>query len=141
MNKTNLWIIILGTWVVGGIYLSQFNGSLRAQTSQYIQHYADPSTPFPYKYNTVAASQSTQALTGGGGGAIGDYLSGCTVFPATTTPGVVTIFDNSTTVAAFAGGTTTVVPFRIQIDAASKSGGWKVTTGASVSVVCNGSFT
>lgn len=125
--------------ILAGIGLSI--GMAYAQLPQSIQQYASPSQPFPYKYNTVAASQSTQALTGGGGGALGDYLDGCTIIPATTTPGVVTILDNTTPIASFPGGTTTVVPFRIQIDAASSIGKWKVTTGTNVSVICNGNFT
>ena len=95
-------------------------------------------------YNTVAASQSTQALTGGGGGATGDYLSHCTIIPATTAAGAVTIFDNSTAIYSYAGGGTTallsLIPFSIPIAAVSVSGAWKVTTGANVSVVCVGKF-
>lgn len=94
-------------------------------------------------YNTVAASQTAQALTGGGGGATGDYLSQCTVVPATTSPGVVTILDNATTVYAFPGGASSLsnlVPFTIPVGAVSVSGAWKITTGANVSVVCVGKF-
>lgn len=97
------------------------------------------------KYNTVAASQTAQALTGGGGGATGDYLSHCDIIPATTAPGVVTILDNATSIVAFPGGGTTplsnLVPFSIPLGAVSTSGAWKVTTGANVSVVCVGKFT
>ena len=95
-------------------------------------------------YNTVAASQSTQALTGGGGGATGDYLSHCTVIPTTVSPGVVTIIDNATTIYAFPGGASSLsnlVPFTIPIGAKSTSGAWKVTTGTGLSVVCVGKFT
>jgi hypothetical protein len=96
-------------------------------------------------YNTVAASQTTQALTGGGGGATGDYLSHCTVIPATTAPGVVTILDNATAIYSFVGGGTyalsNAIPFTIPVGAKSTSGAWKVTTGANVSVVCVGAFT
>ena len=95
-------------------------------------------------YNTIAASQTAQALTGGSGGATGDYLSHCTIVPATTAPGVVTILDNSTAIYSFPGGgttaLTTLIPFSIPIAAVSVSGAWKVTTGANVSVVCVGKF-
>lgn len=95
-------------------------------------------------YNTIAASQTAQALTGGSGGATGDYLSQCTIVPATTAPGVVTIYDNSTSIYAYPGGgttaLTTLVPFTIPVGAVSVSGAWKVTTGANVSVVCVGKF-
>jgi hypothetical protein len=59
-------------------------------------------------YNTVAASQTAQALTGGGGGASGDYLSHCDVQPTSTSPGAVTILDNLTTVFSFPGGSSSL---------------------------------
>lgn len=96
------------------------------------------------KYNTVAASQTAQALTGGSGGATGDYLSHCVVTPGTTSPGVVTILDNSTAVVSFAGGSSSVsnlVEWTIPLGAVSASGAWKITTGANVTVVCVGKFT
>ena len=94
-------------------------------------------------YNTVAASQTAQALTGGSGGATGDYLSHCTIIPTSTSPGVVTILDNSTTIYSFPGGASSLsnlVPFTIPIGAQSTTGAWKVTTGVSLSVVCVGRF-
>ena len=98
-----------------------------------------------YTYNTVAASQTAQALTGGSGGATGDTLVGLWVVPAATTPGVVTILDNATSINAFAGSATFDASLRgFYIDLAgiaSVSGAWKVTTGASVSVIAIGSFT
>ncbi len=90
-------------------------------------------------YETVAAGQTAQVL--GGAGAIGDFLYGLLVIPATTGPGVVTLIDNATTIVAFPGGTTTVVPFYIPVNAPSASGAWKVTTGANVSVLATGNFT
>lgn len=93
-------------------------------------------------YETVAASQTAQVL--GPTGATGDYLSGLLVTPATTSPGNVIILDNATSITVFAGGASSVgslVPFFIPIGAKSVSGAWKVTTGASVSVIGVGSFT
>ena len=95
-------------------------------------------------YNTIAASQSAQPLTGGSGGATGDYLAFCTVFPTTVSPGVVTILDNATTIDAFPGGASSLsnlAPFTIPVGAISVSGAWKVTTGAGLSVTCAGKFT
>jgi hypothetical protein len=116
-----------------------------AQLPQYNPQFASPSTPFPFKYNTVAASTTGQALTGGGGGATGDYLQSCLVIPTSTSPvGGVTILDNSTSIVIFAGGASSLpnlMPFTIQIGAASKNGAWKVTTGTLLSVVCTGNFT
>ena len=97
-------------------------------------------------YNTIAASQTAQVLSatsGGTTGATGDYLSFCEVFPTTTSPGVVTILDNATSVFAFPGGASSLsnlVPFPIPVGALSVSGAWKITTGAGLSVVCVGRF-
>lgn len=97
-------------------------------------------------YETVAASQTGQAL--GATGATGDYLSHCVVYPTTTTPGVVTVFDNTSTagtnVIAFPGGASSVsnlVPFSVPVGAISTAGAWKVTTGANLVVTCYGRFT
>lgn len=91
------------------------------------------------KYKTVAASQTATVL--GATGATGDLLSGLLIIPATTTPGLVTILDNATSIPVFVGGTTTVQPFFIPLGIKSVSGAWKVTTGASVSVIAVGNFT
>lgn len=98
------------------------------------------------QYETVAASQTAQAL--GATGATGDYLSHCVVYPTTTTPGVVTVFDNAsaagTNAIAFPGGASSVsnlVPFAIPVGAFSTAGAWKVTTGANLVVTCYGNFT
>lgn len=94
-------------------------------------------------YNTVAASQTAQVMTGGSGGATGDYLSHCDIQPSSTSPGVFTILDNATTVFSFPGGATStsnLVPFSIPIGALSVSGAWKITTGANISGTCYGKF-
>lgn len=97
-------------------------------------------------YETVAASQTGQAL--GATGATGDYLSHCVIYPASTSPGVVTVFDNTNAAAsnviAFAGGassTSNLTPISVPVGAISTAGAWKVTTGANVSVACFGKFT
>lgn len=97
-------------------------------------------------YETVAASQTGQAL--GATGGTGDYLSHCVIYPVTTSPGVVTVFDNTNAAAsnaiAFAGGTTSVsnlAPISVPVGAVSTAGAWKVTTGANVIVTCYGRFT
>lgn len=101
-----------------------------------------PATP----YETVAASQTAQAL--GATGATGDYLSHCVIYPVTTSPGVVTVFDNASAaganVIAFAGGATSVsnlTPISVPVGSISTAGAWKVTTGANVIVTCYGNFT
>jgi len=93
-------------------------------------------------YETVAASQTAQVI--GGNGAVGDYLAGLVVIPATTSPGAIAILDNATSITVFTGGATSVAdlkPFFIPIGARSVSGAWKVTTGANVSVIAVGNFT
>jgi hypothetical protein len=97
-------------------------------------------------YQAVAASQTATVLQTATG-AIGDYLSHCVLYPTSTSPGVVTVFDNAnaaaTNVIAFPGGASSLsnlAPIAIPVGAVSTAGAWKVTTGASVSVVCYGKF-
>lgn len=97
-------------------------------------------------YETIAASQTGQIL--GTAGAIGDYLSHCVIYPTTTTPGVVTVFDDAsaagTNVIAFPGGASSVsnlAPISIPVGAVSVTGEWRVTTGANLVVTCYGKFT
>lgn len=93
-------------------------------------------------YETVAASQTAQAL--GATGATGDFISHLLVVPASTSPGNVLLLDNATSITVFTGGASSVtnlVPFIIPLNMISVSGAWKVTTGASVSVIGVGSFT
>lgn len=112
---------------------------------------ATPSASAPFvlnsmTYTAVAASQ-TAALFGATG-ASGDYLDGVLIIPATAAAGAVTITDGSgSAITIFAGGGTTALPtlapFFVPIGAISKNGagGWKVTTGANVSVIGVGNFT
>ena len=94
------------------------------------------------EYETIAASQTAQVL--GPTGATGDYLNFVLIIPATTSPGAVSILDGATSITVFTGGATSVsnlVPFAIPIMAASVSGAWSMTTGASVSAIAFGKFT
>jgi hypothetical protein len=97
-------------------------------------------------YQAVAASQTGTTLQSSTG-ATGDYLSHCVLYPTSTSPGVVTVFDNTnaagTDAILFAGGASSLsnlAPIAIPVGAVSVSGAWKVTTGASISVVCYGKF-
>lgn len=108
---------------------------------------AGDNTPFGVKlaqdeYEVVGASATNQAL--GATGAIGDYLSHVTVYPATTTPGSVVIKDGTTTIGTFPGGSGSVsnlIPFVIPIGAKSVSGAWNITTTTNVACVPVGDFT
>lgn len=94
------------------------------------------------EYETVAANQTDQML--GATGAIGDYLAGLLVIPATTSPGGVSIEDGATNIPVFVGGASSVsnlVPFFVPLGIKSVSGGWEITTGANVSVIAVGNFT
>jgi hypothetical protein len=101
-------------------------------------------TPTGTEYEAVAASQTKQPL--GATGAVGDYLSGLIITPATTSPGVVTLYDGTAGAAIpiFVGGASSLsnlVPFIVPLGVKSiGAGGWLVTTGANVSVVGVGDF-
>lgn len=99
----------------------------------------------PFRYNTVAASQTAQALVGEAlTGAKNDILEMLMIVPATTSPGAVSLTDGATTISVFAGGATSVAdltPFPWFFGARSQNAAWKVTTGANVSVVAFGRFT
>jgi hypothetical protein len=94
------------------------------------------------EYETVAASQTAQAL--GASGATGDYIAGILVIPATTSPGLVTLLDNAISIPVFVGGASsvsTLIPFFIPLGMISVSGAWKITTGTNVSCIGIGNFT
>lgn len=95
--------------------------------------------PYAYQYEHVAASQTAQVL--GGTGATGDYLHRliCTVSTAAT--GGVSIVDGSTShVILPASAGTGVNIYNIEVNAISRNGAWKVTTGAGVEVIGVGIF-
>lgn len=93
----------------------------------------------------VAASQTDKPCDGGGGGAVGDYLAGLQIVPATTSPGAVSIKDGGgSAITVFTGGASSVpslAPIPVPLGAFSANGPWKITTGANVSVVARGRFT
>jgi hypothetical protein len=100
-------------------------------------------SPFRYQYEHVAASQTAQVL--GGTGAIGDYIHRliCTVTTAAT--GNVVLVDGTgvgilthTVLPASCG--TGINVYNIEINVASTTGAWKVTTGAGVEVMAVGIF-
>ena len=93
-----------------------------------------------FEYATVAASQTAQVL--GASGALGDYIEGLLIVPATTSAGTVALLDNSTSMNVFVTGTlSNLTPIYIPLHMRSVSGAWKLTTGAAVSVIAIGRFT
>lgn len=109
---------------------------------------ASVATPLPVQavsggseYETVAASQTDQAL--GATGGTGDYLEGLVCVVATAATSQVQIKDG-------AGSAITVLPnavgpgigtYYVPLGLISASGAWKVTTAAGVSVIATGNFT
>lgn len=94
----------------------------------------------PSHYETVAAGQTAQVL--GAAGAAGDFLDTLTLVVSTAATAAVSILDGSTSIAVFpnspGGGIGTyVLPVKLR----SKTGPWKVTTGAGVAVIASGTFT
>lgn len=95
-------------------------------------------------YETVAAGQTDQIL--GATGAVGDFLAGLLIVPATTGAGTVSIKDgNGSAINVFVTGTLADLrPIWIPLGIKSVSAttpGWKVTTGTNVSVIGVGNFT
>ena len=100
-------------------------------------------SPYRYQSEHVAASQTAQVL--GGTGAIGDYIHRliCTVTTAAT--GNVVLVDGTgvgvlthTILPASPG--TGINVYNIEINVASTTGAWKITTGAGVEVMAVGIF-
>lgn len=91
-------------------------------------------------YVTVAQSQTGSVLQSSSG-ATGDYIDHIVVVPATTSPGVVTLLDNVTSITVFTGGTVSdIKTWDIPLRMVSRSGAWKITTGSNVSVIAVGKF-
>ncbi len=93
--------------------------------------------PYGYPYETVAASQTAQAL--GTTGATGDYLHRLIVSVATAATGTVTLLDDATSIVITAANTPIGV-YTVDIGALSASGAWKITTGAGATVIAVGKF-
>lgn len=94
-----------------------------------------------WKYETVAASQTAQAL--GAAGAAGDRLNKLIISVATAATSTVTLLDDTTSIVITAAVTPIgvyVVDFG-EVGMVSVSGAWKITTGAGATVIALGSFT
>jgi hypothetical protein len=93
-------------------------------------------------YETVAASQTDQAL--GPAGGKGDIIEYLVIIPGTTSPGAVLLEDGSETAfTVFTGGASSVgdlAPIVLPLGMRSRSGAWEVTTGANVTAVAVGRF-
>lgn len=92
------------------------------------------------QYEQVAASQALQIM--GANGATGDTLDSIWIFPATVTPGGVTVFDNALGIWFFPAGLTLsdTQGIYVPLNLRSVTGAWKITTGANVSVLASGQW-
>lgn len=91
-----------------------------------------------FNYKVVAAGQTTAQICGPGG-----YIDTYTVIPASSGAVTTALIDGSTTLfttPTFAGGAETK-PYTLSLGIFSESSqGFKITTGASVSVIVSGNF-
>lgn len=97
------------------------------------------STKYLTDYETVAASQSDQSL--GPAGAAGDILQRLIITVATAATGTVDIKDGGGSAIPVSAANTPIGVYHVEVGARSRSGAWKVTTGAGASVVAVGAFT
>ncbi len=94
---------------------------------------------YGYGYETVAASQTGQVL--GTVGAKGDYLHRLLVSVITVANASVTIIDGSTSIVVLTGASGLVAGlYSIELNLASQTGAWSITTGSGVTVVAVGVF-
>lgn len=89
-------------------------------------------------YETVAASQSDQAL--GAAGAVGDILHALVITVATAATGVVSIKDGNGSAIPITAANTPIGVYTVLLDVKSMVGAWSVTTGAGATVVAVGTF-
>lgn len=97
---------------------------------------------FNTDYETVAASQTDQML--GAIGAVGDILERLIVSVATAATSTVSIKDGNGAAIVIAAANTPIGVYSIDIGARcinATTPGWKVTTGAGVTVLAVGKFT
>lgn len=96
------------------------------------------SQPYRYPYEHVPASQTAQVL--GGTGAAGDYLHRLVCTVSTSATGNVSILDGATFTHLILPALSGVNVHNIEVNAVSRNGAWKVTTGAGVEVLAMGIF-
>ncbi|MCG3774982.1 MAG: hypothetical protein JW395_1810 [Nitrospira sp.] len=95
---------------------------------------------YGYAYETVAASQTAQVL--GTAGATGDYIHRLIISVITVATASVTIIDGSTSIVILTGAAGLVAGiYSVEVNMASQTGPWKITTGAGATVIAVGIFT
>lgn len=91
-----------------------------------------------YEYETVAASQTDQAL--GATGAKGDLLSALVITVGTAATSTVSIKDGAGGAIPITAANTPIGVYVVELGLRSTSGAWSVTTGAGATVVARGTF-
>lgn len=91
-----------------------------------------------FAYETIATSQSDQVL--GTTGGAGDLLHSLVITVATAATGTVSIKDGSGSAIPITAANTPIGVYRVAMNARSRGGAWKVTTGAGATVVALGDF-
>lgn len=99
---------------------------------------ADPKLVLGVKYETVAASQTDQAM--GATGALGDILERVIISVATSASGTCSIKDGSGSAITLTPANTPIGVYVISLGIRSTSGAWKVTTGAGATAIGIGRF-
>jgi hypothetical protein len=97
------------------------------------------------RYKKIAASQTTAQVSVSGDSVAGrDYCDSLIITAASTAaPGVVTLFDGTTSLVAhqFVAGTMTDLTWKVEVNAvADSTKGFNITTGTSVSVIFVGRY-
>jgi hypothetical protein len=91
----------------------------------------------PSIYETVAASQSDQVF-GPGAGAAGAFLHALIMTVATSATSTVEIDDGGGTNIPILAANTPIGVHVVPLNLRSRAGGWRITTGAGVSLIATG---
>jgi hypothetical protein len=92
----------------------------------------------PPQYETVAASQNDQAL--GTTGKAGDWLEALIITVGTSATSTVAIDDGGGSDIPIMAANTPIGVYVVKLQMRSKTGAWRVTTGAGATVVATGDF-
>lgn len=92
-----------------------------------------------YNYEDVAAGASAQVM--GATGAVGDFLQRLICVVSTALTSNVAITDGTGSAFTILQTSTAIGTYILEVGARSTTGGWKVTTGAGVTVRAVGRFT
>lgn len=98
--------------------------------------------PHSHSYEEVAASQTDQVL--GLTGKVGDYLERLIITISAAATGTVELQDGDGTAIPITAANTPIAVYVVEVRARAKNPttpGWKVTTGAGVTVLAVGQFT